>query len=55
VAAETGCSPAEVAIPFCIFNASVARVIPGIRIPRQAREAAAAWQPLPPEVLAKLR
>ena len=55
VAAELGRSPAEVAIRFCVSNQSVSTVIPGIRTPRQAQEAAAAWPLLPPEVLAKLK
>jgi aryl-alcohol dehydrogenase-like predicted oxidoreductase len=55
VAAELGRSPAEVAIRFCVSNQSVSTVIPGIRTPQQAQEAAAAWPLLPPEVLAKLK
>jgi aryl-alcohol dehydrogenase-like predicted oxidoreductase len=55
VAAELGRSPAEVAIRFCVSNPSVSTVIPGIRTSQQARENTAAWEPLPPEVLERLK
>jgi aryl-alcohol dehydrogenase-like predicted oxidoreductase len=46
---------AEVAIRFCVSNPDVDVTIPGIRTPEQAKANAAASQPLPPDVLAKLR
>lgn len=55
VARELGRSAAEVAIRFCVSNPNVSTVIPGIRTSAQAKEDAAAWKPLPPEALAKLR
>jgi aryl-alcohol dehydrogenase-like predicted oxidoreductase len=55
VAEELGRPAAEVAIRFCVSNPSVATVIPGIRTSQQARENAAAWKPLPPEVLERLK
>lgn len=55
VAAELGCSPAEVAIRFCVSNPNVSTVIPGIRTPKQAKEDAAAWKVLPPEAIEKLK
>ena len=55
VAEELGRPAAEVAIRFCVSNANVTTVIPGIRTAAQAKEDAAAWKPLPPAALAKLR
>jgi aryl-alcohol dehydrogenase-like predicted oxidoreductase len=55
VAEELGRPTAEVAIRFCVSNPNVATVLPGIRTAAQAKEDAAAWEPLPPEALAKLR
>ncbi|MDH4264688.1 MAG: aldo/keto reductase [Deltaproteobacteria bacterium] len=54
VAEELGRPAAEVAIRFCVSNPNVSTVIPGIRTPAQAKEDAAAWEPLPPAALAKL-
>ena len=54
VATELGCSPAEVAIRFCVSNPNVSTVIPGIRTPQQAKDNAAAWKSLPSEALKKL-
>ena len=54
VAEELGRPAAEVAIRFCVSNPNVSTVVPGIRTPAQAREDAAAWEPLPPAALAKL-
>jgi aryl-alcohol dehydrogenase-like predicted oxidoreductase len=55
VAEELGRPAAEVAIRFCVSNPNVSTVLPGIRTPAQAKEDAAAWEPLPPAALAKLR
>lgn len=46
---------AEVAVRFCVSNPHVAVTIPGIRTPEQARANAAACEPLPAELLDKLR
>jgi aryl-alcohol dehydrogenase-like predicted oxidoreductase len=54
VAEELGRPAAEVAIRFCVSNPNVSTVLPGIRTPAQAKEDAAAWEPLPPAALAKL-
>jgi aryl-alcohol dehydrogenase-like predicted oxidoreductase len=45
----------EVAVRFCISNPNVSVTIPGIRTPEQARANAAACEPLPADVLEKLR
>ncbi len=55
VAEELGHPAAEVAIRFCVSNPNVSTVLPGIRTPAQAKEDAAAWEPLPPAALAKLK
>jgi aryl-alcohol dehydrogenase-like predicted oxidoreductase len=46
---------AEVAVRFCVSNPNVSLTIPGIRTPEQARANAAASEPLPADVLQKLR
>ena len=46
---------ADVAVRFCVSNPHVAVTIPGIRTPAQATTNAAACEPLPAEVLARLR
>jgi aryl-alcohol dehydrogenase-like predicted oxidoreductase len=53
--AELGRPLAEVAVRFCVSNPHVAVTIPGIRTPAQARANAAACEPLPAEILDKLR
>jgi aryl-alcohol dehydrogenase-like predicted oxidoreductase len=55
VAADYGRPPAEVAIRFCVSNPDVSVTIPGIRTPEQARANAAGGEPLPAEVVEKLR
>ncbi|MEE9273766.1 MAG: aldo/keto reductase [bacterium] len=55
VANEAGCDPAAAAIRFCVSHPSVATVIPGIRTPEQSKANAAASEPLPQELLDKLR
>jgi aryl-alcohol dehydrogenase-like predicted oxidoreductase len=55
IVADYGRPLAEVAIRFCVSNPDVDVTIPGIRTPDQARANAAASEPLPPEVCAKLR
>ena len=54
VAEDLGRPAAEVAIRFCVSNPNVSTVLPGIRTPAQAKEDAAAWEPLPPAALARL-
>lgn len=54
-AAESGQSPAEMAIRFCVSNANVSTVIPGIRTPEQAQQNARAGKPLSQDLVAKLR
>jgi aryl-alcohol dehydrogenase-like predicted oxidoreductase len=54
VAEDLGRPAAEVAIRFCVSNPNVSTVLPGIRTATQAKEDAAAWEPLPPAALAKL-
>jgi aryl-alcohol dehydrogenase-like predicted oxidoreductase len=55
IVADYGRPLAEVAIRFCVSNPDVSVTIPGIRTPEQARANAAAGEPLPPEVVEKLR
>jgi aryl-alcohol dehydrogenase-like predicted oxidoreductase len=55
VVADYGRPLAEVAVRFCISNPDVSLTIPGIRTPEQARANAAASEPLPADVLQKLR
>ncbi|MCP5152052.1 MAG: aldo/keto reductase [Ectothiorhodospiraceae bacterium] len=55
IAAEMGISPAALAIRFCASNPDVSCVIPGVRTASQARQNAAAWEPLPEDVMARLR
>ena len=55
IVAGLDCSPAAVAMRFCVSNPHVAVTIPGIRTPEQARANAAASEPLPPDVIEKLR
>jgi aryl-alcohol dehydrogenase-like predicted oxidoreductase len=55
VVADYGRPLAEVAVRFCVSNPDVSITIPGIRTPEQARANAAAGEPLPADVLAKLR
>jgi aryl-alcohol dehydrogenase-like predicted oxidoreductase len=53
--ADLGRPLAEVAVRFCVSNPHTVVTIPGIRTPEQATANAAACQPLPADVLAKLR
>jgi aryl-alcohol dehydrogenase-like predicted oxidoreductase len=55
VVADYGRPLGEVAVRFCISNPNVSVTIPGIRTPEQARANAAACEPLPADVLEKLR
>ena len=55
VVADYGRPLAEVAVRFCVSNPDVSLTIPGIRTPEQARANAAASEPLPDDVLQKLR
>lgn len=55
VVADYGRPLAEVAVRFCASNPDVSLTIPGIRTPEQARANAAASEPLPADVLQKLR
>jgi aryl-alcohol dehydrogenase-like predicted oxidoreductase len=55
VVADYGRPLAEVAVRFCVSNPDVSLTIPGIRTPEQARANAAASEPLPADVLQKLR
>jgi aryl-alcohol dehydrogenase-like predicted oxidoreductase len=55
VVADYGRPLAEVAVRFCVSNPNVSLTIPGIRTPEQARANAAASEPLPADVLQKLR
>jgi aryl-alcohol dehydrogenase-like predicted oxidoreductase len=55
VVADYGRPLAEVAVRFCVSNPDVSITIPGIRTPEQARANAAAGEPLPAQVLQKLR
>ena len=55
IVAASGLSLVEAAMRFCVSNAHAAVTIPGIRTPEQARGNAAACEPLPAAVLAKLR
>jgi aryl-alcohol dehydrogenase-like predicted oxidoreductase len=55
VVADYGRPLAEVAVRFCISNPNVSLTIPGIRTPEQAKANAAASEPLPADVLQKLR
>jgi aryl-alcohol dehydrogenase-like predicted oxidoreductase len=55
VVADYGRPLAEVAVRFCVSNPNVSLTIPGIRTPEQARANAAAGEPLPADVLQKLR
>jgi aryl-alcohol dehydrogenase-like predicted oxidoreductase len=55
VVADYGRPLAEVAVRFCISNPDVSLTIPGIRTPEQAKANAAASEPLPADVLQKLR
>jgi aryl-alcohol dehydrogenase-like predicted oxidoreductase len=52
--AEVGRPLADVAVRFCVSNPHVAVTIPGIRTPAQASANAAACEPLPAAVLARL-
>jgi aryl-alcohol dehydrogenase-like predicted oxidoreductase len=53
--ADLGRPLAEVAVRFSVSNPHVAVTIPGIRTPAQAQANAAASEPLPADLLAKLR
>lgn len=53
--AGLNCPLADVAMRFCVSNPHVAVTIPGIRTPGQARANAAASEPLPPDIIEKLR
>lgn len=53
-ASALGISPAALALRFCISNAHVSCVIPGIRTAQQANENAAACEPLPADVMSRL-
>jgi aryl-alcohol dehydrogenase-like predicted oxidoreductase len=53
--ASLGRPLAEVAVRFCVSNPHVAVTIPGIRTPAQASANAAACEPLPAEVVSRLR
>ena len=55
VVAGYGRPLAEVAVRFCVSNPDVSLTIPGIRTPEQARANAAAGEPLPADVLQRLR
>jgi aryl-alcohol dehydrogenase-like predicted oxidoreductase len=55
VVADYGRPLAEVAVRFCVSNPDVSLTIPGIRTPEQAKANAAASEPLPADVLQKLR
>jgi aryl-alcohol dehydrogenase-like predicted oxidoreductase len=55
IVADYGRPLAEVAIRFCVSNPDVSVTIPGIRTPAQARANAAAGDPLPPDIVEKLR
>jgi aryl-alcohol dehydrogenase-like predicted oxidoreductase len=55
VVADYGRPLAEVAVRFCISNPDVSLTIPGIRTPEQAKANASASEPLPADVLQKLR
>lgn len=55
VAEELGRPAAEVAIRFCVSNPNVSTVLPGIHTAAQAKEDAAAWEPLPLAALTKLK
>jgi aryl-alcohol dehydrogenase-like predicted oxidoreductase len=55
VVADYGHPLGEVAVRFCISNPTVSVTIPGIRTPEQAWANAAACEPLPADVLEKLR
>jgi aryl-alcohol dehydrogenase-like predicted oxidoreductase len=55
VVSDYGRPLAEVAVRFCVSNPNVSLTIPGIRTPEQARANAAAGEPLPADVLQKLR
>jgi aryl-alcohol dehydrogenase-like predicted oxidoreductase len=55
VVSDYGRPLAEVAVRFCVSNPNVSLTIPGIRTPEQARANAAASEPLPADVLQKLR
>jgi aryl-alcohol dehydrogenase-like predicted oxidoreductase len=55
VVADFGRPLAEVAMRFCVSNPHVTVTIPGVRTPAQARSNAAACEPLPAEVVEKLR
>lgn len=46
---------ADIAMRFCVSNPHVAVTIPGVRTPAQARANAAASEPLPADLLEKLR
>lgn len=53
--ADLGRPLAEVAVRFCVSNPHTVVTIPGIRTPDQATANATACEPLPADVLAKLR
>lgn len=53
-AAKLGIGPSELAIRFCVSNPHVSCVIPGVRTAEQARSNAAACEPLPEDVVARL-
>lgn len=53
--ADVGRPLAEVAVRFCVSNPHVTVTIPGVRTPAQAKANAAACEPLPAAVLARLR
>lgn len=53
-ASALGITPAALALRFCISNPHVSCVIPGIRTAKQARENAAACEPLPEDVMQRL-
>ena len=55
VAENLGISPAQAAIRFCVSNENVSCVIPGIRTPEQAAQNAACGDPLPAEVVKRMR
>jgi aryl-alcohol dehydrogenase-like predicted oxidoreductase len=49
------CRLADIAMRFCVSNPHVAVTIPGVRTPAQARANAAASEPLPADLIEKLR
>ena len=55
IIAASGLPLVEAAMRFCVSNPHATVIIPGIRTPEQARANAAASEPLPGAVLAKLR